>query len=704
MSLAGMGRPLSVQESQWAQELQNGDTPVEGIYDLYLAVAEARFAPDYGKDEFAAMQNSYKLFSLSYSRRVGRLRRLLAWILPPLALALPEKKLGAKTLLILLLFFASGAAYYGVAQNMEIDPGIEQDELLSLATQAAKAQNWERAISLYTEGGKRFPGDIRFPFTLGNLYLERSLFGLAWDEFNRASAIDPNDTQTLQMLAATAGFLNRDREAAQILERLLEIDPDNISAISRLGWTYYKIHRLVDGERLLLGAIARFGNDEELAMTLGTIYAAMFRLEEGRRWYRSVIESGIMMRSFVSVAYYNLSVLESRFFNYGLAMDATNESIRAQRRTSGLLSRGELQLSRMEIKSALTDFNSARESESHETNPSPLPEISLAAAYLLAGRLEEARLYGEASLRVNNHAWMAYYGITPDRYLQDVHELLTDVYSGLANAQSFVPVRTPLDWVSSIYKTASYRFKASVHRMLFQKYSLISARAYSFEAGNFSGDEENQAPPPIELYVQFFSAFKSYPDRAALYLETARGFETAIIPKSASSYDLDRGILFNDLEKVSTALDGLDPVWQLDLISTAYREFALKGKTPAIRRSYAEELFALNPGFLLQSGIALPVETGISISGGNAKPGSEKKLRKVLAKTGFAASPSPGRYKLDIAVTGDAAPSFNAAVSLTDRQTGETMYSGDFPLPSLSAADIYDFAAALSGKVFVAGE
>jgi len=720
LRLAGMGCPASLTESEWALR---SNSIVKGTYEMYLAFAASRFAPEYGNGDFADMQNTYKHFDASYGKAVAPWRRFLAWALPPLALLLPVKPSAGKTGLALLLLFVFVATHDGTAQNVDIAPPPDANELFSAAISAEHAENWERAISLYQEGSRLFPDDIRFPWALGNLYYSRALYNLAWDEFHLAKRINPNNTHILQRLASTASFLNRDHAAVAFLERLLEIDPYNRHAISNLGWMYYKVHRLADGERLLTEALARFGNDEDFAMTLGTIYSAMFRHEEGRYWYHMAINLGARSRSFRAVAHYNLSILESRFFYHDIAMDQANASLNAQRRASGFLSRGDLQMRQLELQGAMADFVQAR-----EIDPSPLSKVSLARVHLLSGRLVEARLYGHSSLRVSDHAWMAHYGINPDRYKRDVHDLLYNTYSGLARAERFVPSRTPFQAIASMFRTVSYRFHAIVHRKLSQKFSLASGDAYDritregggfVDIGSWEPGGENRGAPPIDRYIQFFNAFRTYPRRAAAYLRKARSFETSIIPASIPSYDLEEGMLLGNLDRVAMALEGFDPVWQRDMIAMAYREFATNGRTRRARQSFAEELFALNRGALLQSGIALPVEIDVRFlvreDHGDHRIHNahryERTMRRALGKAGFTRPVSvPGgspRFRLEVFVR--YVPTHNhVSVNLLDTETGETVFRRDTNMSSaawneltpVSRANIYSFAADLSRAVF----
>jgi len=695
LALAGFGSPglkTGLSESEWASRI---DTVIKGAYSMYLGAAAARFAPEYPEpqpspqgegspldDDFASMQNDYRLFSDSYRKAVPLWRRLLAWILPPLALML--KNINSIKLVSLLLLLFLLVSTDGRAQE---DSPLSADELFNSAVQSEYSELWERAIELYREGRNKFPDDMRFPLSLGNLFFNRALYSLAWDEYRAAEQLMPFEPYILQRLAHTAGYLNLDKIAVAYLEKLLSITPDNMEAISYLGWMYYKVHRLNDGERLIKGALERFGDDADLAMTLGTIYSDMYRYDEGKYWYEKSIALGAGARSFVAVAHYNLSILESRFYYYNLSMDEANASIDSQNRASGLLARGELLMRRLDLEEAHSDFQTAR-----EIDQSPLAKVNLAQAYQISGRLEEARLYALDCLKAGDQSWMAYYGIDPVRYKRDIHEILYKTYSGLAKAERFLPWGTIGERLRSCLNYISYRFYSAVHRMLYQKYSLASGDAYDSREAN--------GHPPLEQYMQYYNAFGTYPRRALVYLRKAREFETAVIPASSGSYYLEEGILLKDTGLAALALDALDPVWERDLISYCRREFALNGS-----RESAEDLFALNRGALLQTGISLPLEIRFNNTAGISK-GKEKTFMRALAKAGFVKT-NQARFTLDIAVTAapvNTAPTSSAGFTvfceLTDTEGAVKTLHYAIPLRSMSRQDIRAFARALGGMAF----
>jgi Tfp pilus assembly protein PilF len=701
LRLAGYRRSAAQSEAEWALDT---DRRVAGVYAMYQIAAAARFAPVFSDNDFALQQRAYRTFSAAYGKTVSPWRRLAAWIAPPLALVLGPGKGGGTgrsadkapaALLLLLVFLALGGSETG-AQNGE-DAFSAADELYMDATEAKFAEFWERAIELFKEGNARYPDDPRFPWALGNLYYSRSFYALAWDEYRKAEAISPFDTDILLRLANTAGYLNRDQTSIQYYERILALDPDHKEAIGSLGWMYYKAHRLKEGEQLLGAALERFGDDPDLAMTLGTVYSDMYHYNDGKYWYEKAIAGGEALgdRLFTAVVWYNLSILETRFYRFARAMDATNASLHAQNRASGRLARGELYLRQLDLARAQKDYEAA-----YETDTSPLAKLNLAQVYQISGRLEEARLYAEDCLKRDDLSWMLHYGIDPDRYKRDIHEILYKTYEGLANTERFMPWGLAGEKIRSWFRGVSFRFKSAVHRRLYRKYSLAAADAYGAEI--YKGRESL----PLDAFIQYYNAFETYPRRARVYLNKARDMESSLIPEAAPSYDLEEGRLLRNKGMLEQALAGLDPLWERELVSQCYREFARRGGSAPARQA-AEELFALNRGALRQAGIGLPADIRLSFSGeagARAFRRSEQALRKALEKAGFQPAGggpgSPARFSLSIRIHDSTVTGYTASCELVDSVGAGKTLRYSIPLRSLSAANIAGFAGGLGGMVF----
>jgi tetratricopeptide (TPR) repeat protein len=577
------------------------------------------------------------------------------------------------------------------------------EQILSEAVASEEAEFWERAVELYRLGSEQYPTDVRFPWSLGNLYYYRKLYNLAWDELRRAETLVPGDPDLLYLLSRTSAYLNLDRESVDYLERLIAIDPDNREAIGNLGWMYYKVHRLADGQRLLNEAVTKFGGDADFAMTLGTLYADAYRYHEGKEWYLRAIEEGKTRddRSFTSVAWYNLSILESRFYQYDLAFEDTNASLDAQNRSSGRLARGEMRLRHLDFEKALADYEAA-----YEMDTSPLSKLNLAQIYQISGRLEEARLYAEDCLKGGDLSWMLNYGIDPVRYRRDIHDVLRKVYGGLERTEWQRPYGRAAEWFRSRLRIAVYRFKAAGHDHLFRKFSLAAADAYGLR---LDGEDEEH----LDALTQYYNAFERYPRRAKFYLDRARAFETSIIPASLPSYDLEEGTLFKNADMIFRTIEGFDPSWERDMIAKAYTETAKTGEPGTA--AAVEWLFDLNRGAPRQEGLRLPVE--LRIEGAGRRLAS--RLARYIGKAGFhpfmAALADDGtggtrwldtelRFRLSVTMTEDPA---SAGCELYDKVRGSVVLRRNFSLPSgsgtaWSGAALAGFARNLGDAVFTA--
>ncbi|MDR1107562.1 MAG: tetratricopeptide repeat protein [Spirochaetaceae bacterium] len=687
LRLGGFRRPVP-DEAGWARDL-DGDFSL-GLYALYQSLAAARYAPRFTAEDFSLFKTRYAFFRAHYHQAAPRWRRILAWFLPPLALVLPPKKGGKAGFLGVLLLPVLLAVLAGDTARAQVPDGEAlrgPEALLAEAESSQEAELWERAIELYSRGAGLYPQDPRFPLALGNLYSGHRLFALAWDEYRKVETLIPENNEILSLLSRTAGYLSRTAVAAEYLERLLAREPDDYEAISNLAWMYYKLHRLEEGERLLLAARSRSGGDADFSMTLGTIYLAMFRYEDSKHWYREAIAGGEAVgdRNFTAVAYYNLSILESRFYQFSAAFDCAGASLASQDRPSGRLARGELFLRRLELPRVLSEYQ-----EAYERDASPLAKVNLAQAYQIAGRLEEARLYAEDCLARQDLSWMLNYGIDPVQYRRDLHEILWETYGGLKNTQRALVYGSLKEKAAGLVRSLSYRFKEAVHRRLYQKYCFLDAQAYAAERSP-SGEI------PLDALIQYYHAFQSYPSRARTYLNRAAAFEAALIPPAQASYDLEEGTLLKDAARIRRGLERFDPVWERDMIAEGYAALA-KISRGSEKTAAAEGLYALNPGALRQNGIALPVEFSIETRGFPGKTAPlEKNLRRALARSGIAPIPA-ARFRLTIS----AAPEGEARVELYDTGRGTAVLSRLFPLKSSAPGDISAFTRALEDELFKA--
>jgi tetratricopeptide (TPR) repeat protein len=310
--------------------------------------------------------------------------------------------------------------------------------------------------------------------------------------------------------------------------------------------------------------------------------------------------------------------------------------------------------------------------------------MSLAQAFLKSGDLNQARLYAEDCLSADNFYWMLNYGIDPDQYKRDIHEILYKAYRGLGKKEALTSHYGLLETARGIVMRTVFYFKYRAHKLLFQKYSLLSAGAFETEQGGRH----------LEALFEYYNAFYDYKDRAVYYLQAAKDFELELIPESAASYLFETGKFLRNEAVLQDAVSALDPVWEKDIAADAYTELALTArdkKQPILAVEAAGRLFALNPGALRQNGIRLPIDVQV-IGGGGLPARRTKSLIKALFSAGFDTRPAATpRWTLRLRIDGD-----EVYAELYDSGTGVVTRRKTLPLPSFQAKHLSMFANTLA--------
>ena len=646
-----------------------------GFAQISEGESKARFSAVYSRQDLEELRSRYAEFSAAYSAKVPAWRRAAAWFVPFVLIGFHSR--ASLALLVFALMLQSGASVR--AQN---GAARADEDAFAEIEEAIADERWERAVELLRSGGERFPDDPRYPIGLGDLFADRKLYGLAWEEYRAAEKLSENDPALLHRLATTAGRLNKDEHSAAYLERVMVLRSDDRDAVGDLAWMYFKLHRLKEGERFLLDAIARLGSDPGFSMTMGTIYSDLYEYENSKRWYLESIEEAKRSgaKTFEAVALYNLSILEAKYYRYAEAFKRTGQSLEAADRSSGHLARGELFLKRLEFSRTYAEYERA-----YELDVSPLSKLNLADAYLSAGRLAEARSYAQNALAVADHSWMFNYGTNLNQYRRDIHDILSETYEGLANSEASYPRADALDFIRGLALSTADRIRAAGHRAMFREYARKAAASYG------------AAGQPLDALLNYYDAFRAYPKRALSYLREAQELERSLVPASGSLYELERGALEKSVRRVEAALYCFDPVWQKDLTAKAYAALAKLGAAGSPeRRDAAERLFALNRGALRQRAIRLPV--AVSVQGDDAERRAGGIL-DVLRRSGFdpTAGNGPARFTLNVRLSKG-----EAFCALSDTLRGTDVAAKVVALPTGNAKDLTAFGRVVADLVFTA--
>jgi transglutaminase-like putative cysteine protease/predicted Zn-dependent protease len=639
-----------------------------GLYQLYQLTERARFAQEWSDDDEKRFYAAYRFFMERYK--------------------MIKRQPAARTLFFFLVVFC--AAIPGRAEEADT-----AEMFLAEASAARMNENWEKAVELYTKGKARYPADSRFPHYLGDLYESQGLYRLALDEYRTAEARGAaDDLQLLYSLAETTGHLNLYDASARYYEEILAVYPEDEDAIASLGWMYFKLHRFQEGADLLENAIAAFGDNLKFYTTLAIIYSDMYRYDDSAALYKQIIAitEAAERTSHASLAHYNYSILESRFYQYDRALAETEASLMWEKRFSGYLARGEMSLNRFAFSAAARDYEKAL-----ETDPTTLSKISLAQVRQIQGRLDEALLLAHEALDSKDLSWMLNFGINEDQYRRDIYEILYKTNQGLYYRAKNTVYAGAGEAAVNVFNRIKYYINGAKYKHLYEKYTLTFAKGFD----TAWSDGFPPQPAYLEVLAQYVHCFDKYPRRAASYLAASRQIETALIPASGPFYIRSEGSLKKNTVLLEKALVELDPVWEAAEIAEAYKDayrLYRKNGDAAKAREAAEKLYLINQGALLQNGIPLPVTLRVDFGGLDSK--NRKYITRVmtamLKKAGFAIR-SHGTFTLSVYLEAD-----NASAGIYEAATGKTIVQKAVPLDGYSRKSLARFARETAALAFIA--
>jgi tetratricopeptide (TPR) repeat protein len=525
------------------------------------------------------------------------------------------------------------------------------------ASEAIAREHYETAVDIIRRGKEAYPASGELNLLLADLYYDKEIYELALEEYLQADEKTGEDYYTLNQIARCFGKLNREAESITYLQKILGIYPDSLITMDDLGWMYFKTHQLEKGVALLSEAVARYGPDQGVFMTLGTLYSGLYDYANAKMFYLKAIEAALAGGDdyFASVAYYNLSLLEHSFYYYNSALRYTEESIRSTDRASGHLSRGELYQSRLDFSAALSEYQQAM-----ARDITPLSKVNLGILFQKFGSLELARRYLEDVLDSRDLSWMYYYGTDRERHTKDIHEVLAEVYRGLALENRRLPRETLRQGLSSFWTSLSCRLKSYYHRQKFRLLSLRVGRKY-LEEGNL-----------LDAYWEFYRGNERYRGVALNYLERAREFEVRVAPHAEAYYLQEEGRLRGSPQLLERSIAMLDGFWEKEGIAEALVALVplLDRKDPARRRAL-NALFRLNRGGLLQHGYGLPLRLEVAAQEGAPRLPA-RLLARLLRRTGSRIA-GPEEAEFDYTLTVEFRSSGEAVYTLTGPRGGSLL-------------------------------
>jgi tetratricopeptide (TPR) repeat protein len=525
-------------------------------------------------------------------------------------------KINLLIFLIVILFFLS------TVLSEQADEPRSSDWYYQESEQALNNENYTYALELLEKAKSLYPGTVRFNIMLADLYYKKELYPNALTEYLEAESKTPADTYILSQIAFCYGLLNQEEMALAYYKKLLQYKPDDVITIDWMGWVYQKVYQLKKAEELLLRAIEEFGLQARLAGTLASVYADLFEYKKAKYYYEKAIELSLKdsNSNAAAIYYYNLSILEERFYNYDQAFAATENAISLQEWASGRRMKGSLLHMQMDYRASKQEYENALIYDDTPYAAINLAELDKDFGYLTRARQSILNIISQKDLD-----WMIYYSTNVNEYYERLYKLISDIFQGLANIELHTPREGLWEELAGLGQAFIYRIQSWYYEQKYKLAAIATARAY-LEADN-----------RLKGYLELMEVNADYKEIALKYCLWAKNTETALIPKARNYYNLLEGVISASPDLLKESLNLLDSRWQKGQISLALQTLipilGEKGEKLERRRAI-NRLYTINPGGLIQYGFGLPLELHVEIEDPGIRQEAGKYFLNMLKKAG----------------------------------------------------------------------
>ena len=168
----------------------------------------------------------------------------------------------------------------------------DRDTLIALAQVYEKGKRFSEQAKLLDEIDKLSGPDEKETvlFLRGAMYERQKKYDLSEAEFRKVLVANPSNAEALNYL----GYMLANRgikleEATKMIEKALELEPDNGAFLDSLGWAYYQLGRYSEAESPLLRAVEKIGTDPTVHDHLGDLYLKLGKTKEAvSQWQTSL--------------------------------------------------------------------------------------------------------------------------------------------------------------------------------------------------------------------------------------------------------------------------------------------------------------------------------------------------------------------------------------------------------------------------------
>ncbi|MGJ5813549.1 tetratricopeptide repeat protein [Paludibaculum fermentans] len=160
-----------------------------------------------------------------------------------------------------------------------LDGKTDRETWLSLSQVYEKSKNYTEMSKAIDTAEKLSTSDDEkenVHFLRGAMYERQKKFDLAEEEFRKSLKVNPESAAALNYL----GYMLADRnvrlpEALELIQKAVNLDPNNGAYMDSLGWVYFRMNRLDEAVAQLRGALERGSRDPTVHDHLGDVYSGL---------------------------------------------------------------------------------------------------------------------------------------------------------------------------------------------------------------------------------------------------------------------------------------------------------------------------------------------------------------------------------------------------------------------------------------------
>ena len=193
------------------------------------------------------------------------------------------------------LLSESGKGAQAIEQLQKMLEGSEDDaKIYSAMIQIyQRDKKFKDAEKTLLTAEKYFKNKEGYHFMLGSMYERQKEYDKAEKTFKKVIELNPKHAAALNYL----GYMLADRgvrleESLSLIQKAVDLDPNNGAYLDSLGWAYFKLNRVSEAETYLKKALDRVRKDPTIHEHLGDVYYQKGQYADAKAAWETSVANG----------------------------------------------------------------------------------------------------------------------------------------------------------------------------------------------------------------------------------------------------------------------------------------------------------------------------------------------------------------------------------------------------------------------------